>query len=273
MMITITTQKLYEVIPERLSDGWCEKFLEKYIVVPVLSRERLGELLNEHQGLVVSQAKHFWYDQGGVSFDDLVQEGNIGLMTACERYDESLGFRFSTYATWWIRQAISRALDMYNRTIRLPVHQAERVRKLRSLEQTELSDQQIMEELKISKQQLMDLRYSAHDTLSLDYKLSNSGTDGDTTLGDLIQSDQLTEELVLDKVQQEALQKLMKKILNPKEYNIISLRFGFIDGTRCTLEEVAKIYEVTRERIRQIEAKALLRLKRHKDFKRLFGKV
>lgn len=273
MMITITTQKLYEVIPERLSDGWCKKFLEKYIVVPVLSKERLEELLSEHQGLVVSQAKHFWCDQGGVSFDDLVQEGNIGLITACERYDESLGFKFSTYATWWIRQAISRALDMYNRTIRLPVHQAERVRKLRILEQTESSDQQIMDELKINKRQLVELRYSAHDTLSLDYKLSNPEADGDTTLGELIQSDQITEDVVLDKVQREALDKLMKKILNPKEYAIIALRFGFIDGTRCTLQEVAQIYEVTRERIRQIEAKALLKLKRHRNFKKLFGKI
>jgi len=235
--------------------------LEPVIQEGVLAREHL---IKANTRLVVSVAKH--YMGRGVAFLDLIQEGNLGLMKAVEKYDYKRGFRFSTYATWWIRQTISRAVADQARTIRVPVHMTDRIRHLyranRDLEQ-KFGRQPTVEEiavaLDLSVQKVQWIMKVSWLPLSLE---SPVGDDEDSELGHFIE-DTLTP-TPLQSAYQSMLKDKLEEVLtslSPREARILRLRFGLDDGNSYTLEEVGRKFGLTRERIRQIEGRALRRLR------------
>jgi RNA polymerase primary sigma factor len=243
--------------------------LEPLIQEGVLAREHL---IKANTRLVVSVAKH--YMGRGVAFLDLIQEGNLGLMKAVEKYDYKRGFRFSTYATWWIRQTISRAVADQARTIRVPVHMTDRIRHLyranRELEQ-KLGRQPTVEEiakaLNLSVQKVQWIMKVSWLPLSLE---SPMGDDEDSELGHFIEDDLTPTPLqsAYDSMLKDKLEEVLTT-LAPREARILRLRFGLDDGNPYTLEEVGRKFGLTRERIRQIEGRALRRLRHPKRARQL----
>ena len=255
------------------------EYLKEIGSIPLLTQEQEQELAKRkalgdlHAGqklveanlrLVVSIAKR--YTGRGMSFLDLVQEGNIGLMKAVEKFDYTKGYRLSTYATWWVKQSVTRALADQSRTIRLPVHMVEAVNRVRRAQRMlavrlgrEPSNEEIGKEIGMSEKRVTELMQSSGDTVSLETPV---GDEDGSNLGDFVADDShaSTEEKAESVFLREEIDQMLQG-LNPREREVIILRFGLESGHPMTLEEVGKRFKVTRERIRQIEAAALRKLR------------
>ena len=274
-----------------ISDDSVRLHLREIGKIPLLSAEEELELAKRvvegdkkakdkmaeaNMRLVVSIAKR--YSGRGLDFLDLIQEGHTGLLRAVEKFDPEKGFKFSTYATWWIRQAITRAIADQARTIRIPVHMVETINKLlrtqRRMTQElnrEPTIEELAKELEMEPERVEYVIKIKQDISSLDAGVGRDGEDEDSVLGDFIEDEDSAtpEESASSQLLKEQVQSVLST-LSEREQKIIKMRFGLENGKSHTLEEVGQEFAVTRERIRQIEAKALAKLRKHKDAKKLY---
>lgn len=273
-----------------ISDDSVRLYLREIGKIPLLSAEEELALANRvvagekkakdqmaeaNMRLVVSIAKR--YSGRGLDFLDLIQEGNTGLLRAVEKFDPSKGFKFSTYATWWIRQAITRAIADQARVIRIPVHMVETINKLlrtqRRMTQElnrEPTIDELAKELEMEPEKIEYVMKIKQDVNSLDAAVRDD--EEDSVLGDFIEDEDTKspDETATEQLLKEQVQGILESALSERELKIVRMRFGLEDGKNHTLEEVGHEFAVTRERIRQIEAKALAKLRKHKDAKKLY---
>jgi len=277
-----------------VSDDSVKMYLKEIGKIPLLTTEEEFELAQKvvhgsdteqkrakdkmaesNMRLVVSIAKR--YSGRGLDFLDLIQEGNTGLLRAVEKFDPDKGFKFSTYATWWIRQAITRAIADQARTIRIPVHMVETINKVlrtqRRLTQElnrEPSVEEVAREMDMDVEKIEYVMKIKQDIASLDASVGREGEDEESSLGDFIEDEEKIspEDSAATQLLKEQLARILKT-LSEREQKIIKMRFGIGGGKSHTLEEVGAEFSVTRERIRQIEAKALSKLRKNKETKKL----
>lgn len=275
-----------------ISDDSVRLYLREIGKIPLLSSDEEMELARRiiegdkkakdkmaeaNMRLVVSIAKR--YSGRGLDFLDLIQEGNTGLLRAVEKFDPDKGFKFSTYATWWIRQAITRAIADQARTIRIPVHMIETINKLvrtqRRLTQAlnrEPTMEELSKEMDMEPEKIEYINKIRQETSSLDAGIGRDGDEEDSVLGDFIEDEDTIspEESATNQLLKEKVAEVLSS-LSDREQKIVRMRFGLDNGGKShTLEEVGQQFAVTRERIRQIEAKALAKLRKHKDAKKLY---
>ena len=286
-METLTTGQYLDDV----SDDAVRLYLREIGKIPLLSSEEEMDLARRivegdkkakdkmaeaNMRLVVSIAKR--YSGRGLDFLDLIQEGNTGLLRAVEKFDPDKGFKFSTYATWWIRQAITRAIADQARTIRIPVHMVETINKLlrtqRRMTQElnrEPTIEELSKELDMEPEKIEYVIKIKQDISSLDAGVGRDGEDDDSVLQDFIVDEDTVspEDSASNQLLKEQVQEILSS-LSDREQKIVRMRFGLDNGKNHTLEEVGQEFAVTRERIRQIEAKALAKLRKHKDAKKLY---
>lgn len=275
---------------DQFADDSVRLYLREIGKIPLLSNEEEVDLayrivkgekkakdkmVEANMRLVVSIAKR--YSGRGLDFLDLIQEGNTGLLRAVEKFDPDKGFKFSTYATWWIRQAITRAIADQARTIRIPVHMVETInkvlratRKLTNELNREPSVEEIAKEMGMEPEKVDYVMKIKQDIASLDATVGRDGDDEDSVLGDFIEDEGRVspEDAAAAQMLKEQIAEILSS-LSEREQKVVKLRFGIGGGRPHTLEEVGAEFSVTRERIRQIEAKALSKLRKHKDTKKL----
>ena len=273
-----------------VSDDSVRMYLREIGKIPLLTQEEELKLAKQvvkgnkkakdkmaeaNMRLVVSIAKR--YGGRGLDFLDLIQEGNTGLLRAVEKFDPDRGFKFSTYATWWIRQAITRAIADQARTIRIPVHMVETINKLLRIQRRmtqelnrEPTIDELAKEMDETPEKIKYVMKIKQDISSLDATIGRDGEDEDSVLGNFIEDEsaERPEEAASTQLLKEQIFEVLEN-LSDREQKILRMRFGLDGGQSHTLEEVGQEFDVTRERIRQIEAKAVNKLRKHKDVKKL----